>query len=215
MNTPIASAAPDSYIRMAEIDEENETKLCFDLPPNCLEVNGRGNVLDAIPKKDFWQIMSGVDDRIRNFESQVMPDVYKTVADLDEYQDSVSHVYGPFQKNRCLTMGQPKVYNIRRWFDMPCAYVSTIERGSATLDMIEKGRNLTDERAFGYLPYKYCASKIKEAEFNVSMMIEGKVTGSQGAAFMDFMENLPKTQGNTAQKGVWWLQNVEMQQRRR
>ena len=192
MNTPVASAAPDSYIRMAEIDEENETKLCFDLPPNCLEVNGRGNVLDAIPKKDFWQIMSGVDDRIRNFESQVMPDVYKTVADLDEYQDSVSHVYGPFQKNRCLTMGQPKVYNIRRWFDMPCAYVSTIERGSATLDMIEKGRNLTDERAFGYLPYKYCASKIKEAEFNVSMMIEGKVTGSQGAAFMDFMENFQK-----------------------
>ena len=50
MNTPIASAAPDSYIRMAELDEDSVTKLCFDLPPNCLEVNGRGNVLDAIPK---------------------------------------------------------------------------------------------------------------------------------------------------------------------
>lgn len=192
MNTPVASAAPDSYIRMAEIDSENETKLCFDLPPNCLEVNGRGNVLDAIPKQDFWEIMSGLDDRIRGFESQVMPDVYKTVGELDEYQDSVSHVYGPFQKDRCLTMGQPKIYNIRRWFDMPCAYVSTTERGSATLDMIEKGRNLTDERAFGYLPYKYCASKVKEAEFNVSIMIEGKTIGSLGDDFMSYLEDFKK-----------------------
>ena len=77
-------------------------------------------------------------------------------------------------------MGQPKIYNIRRWFDMPCAYVSTVERGSATLDMIEKGRNLSDERAFGWLPYKYCASKIQEAEFNVSLMVEGKVTWIYG-----------------------------------
>ena len=192
MNTPVASAAPDSYIRMAELDNENETKLCFDLPPNCLDVNGRGDVLDAIPKKDFWELMSGKDDRIRKFESQVMPDVYNTVERLGEFQESTSHVYGPFQKDRCLTMGQPKVYNIRRWFDMPCAYVSNTEKGSATLDMIEKGRNLTDERAFGYLPYKYCASNIKEAEFNISIMIEGKVTGSQGAAFMDFMENYKK-----------------------
>ena len=192
MNTPIASAAPDSYIRMAELDEDSVTKLCFDLPPNCLEVNGRGNVLDAIPKEDFWEIMSGIDDRIRGFESKVMPDIYTTVQKLDEYQEQTSHVYGPFQKDRCLTMGQPKVYNIRRWFDMPCAYISTTERGSATLDMIEKGRNLTEERAFGYLPYKYCASKIKEAEFNVSIMVEGKVTGSQGAAFMNFMENYKK-----------------------
>jgi hypothetical protein len=192
MNTPVASAAPDSYIRMAELDNENETKLCFDLPPNCLDVDGRGDVLDAIPKKDFWELMSGRDDRIRKFESQVMPDVYTTVTRLGEFQESTSHVYGPFQKDRCLTMGQPKVYNIKRWFDMPCAYVSNTEKGSATLDMIEKGRNLTDERAFGYLPYKYCASKVKEAEFNVSIMIEGKVTGSQGAAFMDFMESFKK-----------------------
>tara|TARA_R100000030_G_scaffold83015_1_gene65929 strand:+ start:62 stop:2587 length:2526 start_codon:yes stop_codon:yes gene_type:complete len=192
MSTPIASAAPDSYIRMAEIDDENETKLCFDLPPNCLEVNGRGNVLDAIPKKDFFEVISGTSDAIRGFESQVMPQVYKQVMELEEYQEQTSHVYGPFNKNRCLTMGQPKIYNIRRWFDMPCAYVSTVERGSATLDMIEKGRNLTDERAFGWLPYKYCASKIQEAEFNVSFMIEGKVTGSQGPAFMEFMEDFKK-----------------------
>ena len=192
MSTPIASAAPDSYIRMAEIDDENETKLCFDLPPNCLEVNGRSNLLDAIPKKEFFEIISGIDDDIRSFESQVMPSVYKGVMDLEEYQEQTSHVYGPFNKNRCLTMGQPKIYNIRRWFDMPCAYVSTVERGSATLDMIEKGRNLTDERAFGWLPYKYCASKIEEAEFNVSLMIEGKVTGSMGPDFMDFMETFTK-----------------------
>ena len=192
MSTPIASAAPDSYIRMAEIDDENETKLCFDLPPNCLEVNGRSQLMDAIPKKEFFEIISGIDDDIRSFESQVMPSVYKGVMDLEEYQEQTSHVYGPFNKNRCLTMGQPKIYNIRRWFDMPCAYVSTVERGSATLDMIEKGRNLTDERAFGWLPYKYCASKIQEAEFNVSLMVEGKVTGSMGSDFMDYMESFTK-----------------------
>ena len=192
MNTPVASAAPDSYIRMAEIDEENETKLCFDLPPNCLEVDGRGNVLDAIPKEDFWELVSGVSPGVREFESQVMPQVYQGAKALDEYQEQTSHVYGPFNKDRCLTMGQPKIYNIRRWFDMPCAYVSTIERGSQTLDMIEKGRNLSDERAFGWLPYKYCASKIKEAEFSVSIMVEGKVTGSMGADFMDYMDSFTK-----------------------
>tara|TARA_A100001035_G_scaffold8379_1_gene5917 strand:- start:509 stop:4381 length:3873 start_codon:yes stop_codon:yes gene_type:complete len=192
MNTPIASAAPDSYIRMAEIDEENETKLCFDLPPNCLEVDGRGNVMDAIPKEDFWEIVSGVSPGVREFESQVMPSVYQGVGKLEEYQEQTSHVYGPFNKDRCLTMGQPKIYNIRRWFDMPCAYVSTVERGSQTLDMIEKGRNLSDDRAFGYLPYKYCASKIKEAEFNVSIMVEGKVIGSMGQDFMDYMDSFTK-----------------------
>ena len=66
--------------------------------------------------------------------------------------------------------------------------------------MIEKGRNLTDDRAFGYLPYKYCASKIKEAEFNVSIMVEGKVIGSMGEDFMDYMDSFTKP-GYTAQKG--------------
>ncbi len=192
MSTPIASSAPDSYIRIAEVDTDLETKLCFDLPPSCLEINARSNVLDALPKREFWELISREDDRIKTYESDVMSAAYAVAVDLEEYQEKMSDLYGPFDKSRCLTMGQPKVYNIRRWFDMPCAYLSNVEKGSAILDEIEEGRDATDLRAFGYLPYKYCASKVKEAEFNVSMEIQGKTIGSMGQDFMDYLDQFKK-----------------------
>ena len=63
------------------------------------------NVMDAIPKKEFFEIISGIDDDIRSFESQVMPTVYKGVMDLEEYQEQTSHVYGPFNKKSLFDHG--------------------------------------------------------------------------------------------------------------
>ena len=91
--------------------------------------------------------------------------------------DNMSHLYGPFGKKECLEVAQPKLYNITRWFDMPCAYLDANEEG--------------ERKAFGWLPFKYCASQEKEATFRVSLEIEGKTIGSQGDAFMDFLEEMP------------------------
>ena len=60
---------------------------------------------------------------------------------------------------------------------MPCAYLDANEEG--------------ERKAFGWLPFKYCASQQKEATFRVSMEIEGYVGGSQGPAFMDFLHEMP------------------------
>lgn len=212
IKSPQQALAPDSYIRIAQVDEENQTKLCFDLPPNCLDVTGRGNVLDALPKEDFFSEVSKINEPIRDYEAQIMPELYSAAIQVDKYQETTSHVYGGFNKQRCITVGQPKLISIGRWFDMPCAYMSTTEAGSTILDEIQASRKLTEERAFGYLPYKYCASDTQEAEFVVGIQIEGRTIGSMGDDFMDYLDTfnkpkltpsrkLPENNGHTNAQG--------------
>ena len=106
-----------------------------------------------------------------------MPYVYTGAQSVDTFGENMSSLYGGVGGERCITVSQPRLYNITRWFDMPCAYLSSNEEG--------------EQKAFGWLPYKYCASQEKEATFRVSMEIEGYVGGSQGPAFMDFLKNMP------------------------
>ena len=47
-------------------------------------------------------------------------------------------------------------------------------------------------KAFGYLPWKYCAPHDEKAEFTVSLSFDGKTIGNQGQAFMKFLNTLPK-----------------------
>ena len=61
---------------------------------------------------------------------------------------------------------------------MPCAYLASDDEG--------------DQKAFGYLPYKYCASEEKEAMFRVSLEVEGRVTGSMGSDFMNYFSSFQK-----------------------
>ncbi len=175
--TQVYVEVPDSYIRAANdgIDDD-VTKLCFNLPEKCINIVASNNLKAAIPDNEQFEFL-GNDAGMASFEKNVMPYVYQGVAQADEYGVNNSHLYGPFGQDKCITVSQPKLYNITRWFDMPCAYLDTNDEG--------------ERKAIGWLPYKYCASQEKEATFRVSMEIEGYVGGSQGPAFMEWLNAMP------------------------
>ena len=184
-NSPsnVYAEVPDSYIRAASdgIDDD-VTKVCLSLPEACIDINAKGMISNGVPDGTQFEVMSGLDNTkdgggIIGFEQNVMPYVYTGVKSVDTFGENMSGLYGAVGGERCITVAQPKLYNITRWFDMPCAYLAANDEG--------------DQKAFGWLPYKYCASAQKEASFRVSMEIEGYVGGSQGPAFMEFLKKMP------------------------
>jgi len=176
--TQVYVEVPDSYIRAAAdgIDDD-VTLLCFNLPPECIEINARANLKATMPDNQTFQYVSAMDDGVKSFQDGNFAKAQDAIAQADAYSEQMSHLYGPFGKKECIEVAQPRLYNITRWFDMPCAYLDANEEG--------------ERKAFGWLPYKYCASQQKEATFRVSMEIEGYVSGSQGPAFMDWLQNMP------------------------
>ena len=184
-NSPshVYAEVPDSYIRAAgDGIDDDVTKLCFNLPESCIEINAKGMISNGVPDGRQFEVLSGLDNSkdgggIIGFEQNVMPYVYTGAQSVDTFGENMSSLYGGVGGERCITVSQPRLYNITRWFDMPCAYLSSNEEG--------------EQKAFGWLPYKYCASEQKEASFRVSMEIEGYVGGSQGANFMEFLREMP------------------------
>ena len=131
----------------------------------------------GMPDAKNLEYVTANDSGVTEFQDGALGYALQGVDQADTFGANLSHLYGPFGQKQCIEVAQPKLYNITRWFDMPCAYLDTNEDG--------------ERKAFGWLPYKYCASKEKEATFRVSMEIEGYVGGSQGPAFMDFLKNMP------------------------
>ena len=169
---------PDSYIRAAELVDDT-TSYCMNLPAGCIEIGpGVGQVASSLPGREQFEVVSSLNPGIAQFEKEVLPFAQQAAQQTDQYVENQSHLYGPFGKDRCIKSGQPKLYNIQRWFDIPCAY----------LDVGDDG----EQKAFGWLPYKYCASHDDLASYRVSLEVEGRVTGSQGGAFMNYMKTLPK-----------------------
>ena len=176
--TQVSVTVPDSYIRAAgDGIDDDITKLCMNLPAECIEVNGSANMKAGMPDAKNLEYVTANDSGVTEFQDGAMGYALQGVDQADTFGANMSHLYGPFGQQNCIEVAQPKLYNITRWFDMPCAYLDTNEEG--------------ERKAFGWLPYKYCASKEKEATFRVSMEIEGYVGGSQGPAFMDFLKEMP------------------------
>ena len=175
--TQVYVEVPDSYIRAAAdgIDDDT-TKLCFNLPASCIDINAKANIKAGMPDQEQFAYINQ-DDGVKSYQDNAHGYALISADQADAFGSSMSHLYGPFGQDKCITVTQPKLYNITRWFDMPCAYLDSNEEG--------------ERKAFGWLPYKYCASKEKEATFRVSMEIEGYVGGSQGPAFMDFLRERP------------------------
>ena len=175
--TQVYVEVPDSYIRAASdgIDDD-VTKLCFNLPASCIEINGKADIKAGMPDQEQFAYINQ-DDGVKSYQDNAHGYALTSAVAVDAYANNMSHLYGPFGQDKCITVAQPKLYNITRWFDMPCAYLDSNEEG--------------ERKAFGWLPYKYCASEEKEATFRVSMEIDGYVGGSQGPAFMDFLKEMP------------------------
>ena len=190
---------PDSYIRVAE-ESQDTTSHCFNIKQDCINIDANAIVSKAMPDEEVFSVVSQINPGVATFEKQVMPQVYQTAKQVDTYNEDNSHVYGAFGKSNCIRTGQPKLYNISRWFDMPCAYLDVGSEKNLTnnLPNIEKvkregSRTAADtEKAYGYMPYKYCASEQESASFKVSLEIKGKTTGAQGEAFMNFFKKQTK-----------------------
>ncbi len=188
---------PDSYIRIAEESKTDTTKHCFNLPTKCINIDARGNIAAALPGDDEFSLVTQVNEGVAEFSKTVMPYAYSAVTQVDQFNSNISHVYGAFGKENCITTGQPKLYNISRWFDMPCPYLDASTRNENLPNVTKKARKGeklldNDDKAFGWLPYKYCASDQSEAAFTVSLEIKGKTTGSQGDDFMRFLRGMQK-----------------------
>ncbi len=175
----------DTYLRVPDREEGDETKYCFDIPQKCISIPVYGQ-LSSVPANweslfTYTQANPGVAEWY-NTNSGIVSDGFRKG---DALLDNLSSVYGAFGGSNCIVSGQPKLYNIRRWFDMPCAYLAS---GGG------------EQKAFGYLVYKYTASEQQEASFRVSMEVEGKVIGSMGDDFMDYLDTFPKPRITPARK---------------
>ena len=190
---------PDSYIRIAE-DSLDTTSHCFNIKQDCINIDASAMVSTAMPDEEAFSVVSQVSPGIAKFEKESMSQVYQTTKEVDVYNQDNSHVYGAFGKSNCIKTGQPKLYNITRWFDMPCAYLDAGSEKNLTqtlpnIEKVKRGGSRTaadTEKAYGYMPYKYCASNAESASFKVSLEVKGKTIGAQGEAFMNFFKKQTK-----------------------
>ena len=174
------TAVVDTYLRVPDREDGHETKYCFDIPAKCISIPVSGT-LSSVPAN--WESLftyttadPGVAEWYKD-SSGLISDAFRKG---DAYIDNMSSAYGAFGGSNCITSAQPKLYNIRRWFDMPCAFLAA------------GGDEAGEQKAYGYLVYKYNASEEQEASFRVSLEIEGKTIGSMGSDFMDFLNGMQK-----------------------
>jgi len=178
LNAGGAVQVPDSYIRMAEIDTA-KTRYCTNLPATCINIDGdTGGVLTSLPNAENFKYLMA-NSGFAKFYKEGMSQVYDIVKKNDEHSRTVGKgLYGAQGGNPCLDVSQPKLYNVQRWFDVPCAYLAVGSDGK--------------QKAFGYMPFKYCASNEIDASFTVSLHFEGSTIGPQGAQFMNFLNTFKK-----------------------
>ena len=169
---------PVGYLRMNDVDKEEETALCNNLPAGCINIEFPRTIEDALFKVEDVQGMVRGSDEFSEFMDNQYPTLLASSRDADGKADSLGGLYGFNGGNPCVKIGQPKFYSAQRFYDIPCPYIKTNENG--------------DNRAFGYMVHKYCASKSDNASFRVSMVCEGHTTGSQGQEFMTFLKGLPE-----------------------
>lgn len=164
---------PTGYIKIGEVDDIETTELCQGIPKSCVKIK-----MPSLVGKSLFKIKE-VKNIIKN--SQQFKDVMSTDYDkiqqeaqvADSITDSLSDLYGWNSGNECITIPQPKFYNVTRFRDLPCPYIDE-----------------SSGRAFGFIVYKYCGSKSDNGHFKVNLSIRGKTMGEEGDKFMDFLHNL-------------------------
>lgn len=175
----INASFPTGYIRTPDLSDTDFTDHCFDVPGGCMQTGSAGTLASNV--RGMQPIMDAagkISPALAILDREAYSIFTETAEKSDKYLDDLNSVYGAYGNKRCIRTPQPKLYNVSRWFDMPCAY----------LDIGSDNKR----KAYGFMPYKYCASKQREADFRVGLEIEGKVIGSMGPQFMDFLDAFKK-----------------------
>ena len=179
---PRSEGTVTSYINMPDVNPEEMSKDCESTPKNCIN-------LEVAPG---WSDINNIYDTDTTFASvrRYAPDFNERNAEISqmwqisrETSDEVNADTGGIDSlypQGCEEWEQPNIFHVRRFFDIPCPYVTLDSDG--------------EKSVFGFMPYKYCASQQETARVRVSMEIEGDVSGagaSVSTAFNNFLKTLP------------------------
>lgn len=172
------------YITMTDIKADDKQRMCGDIIPNvCFQPNSGLGFADWAQYWDREQLFKNLTLGNPNWNenNNVLDNFWNSSAPnartFDRYMSSgMAGIYN----GGCIELQQANLYSVRRFFDIPCPYVSYDADGQETV--------------YGYLPFKYCASKKEKIQLRVSMSIEGDVSGagaSVNTAFMNYLKSLP------------------------
>ena len=168
---------PTGYLRIKDYDDES-TDLCSNFPATCIGIDFPNIFEDALFTAEDLTGPIKASPRFREMMNNQYPDMLSAVRLTDDRSDGFSDLWGWNNRKNCIKLPQPKLYTATRFFDIPCPYIELNEEKK--------------QRAYGYMVYKYCASKAEKASFRVSMALEGHTTGPQGQDFMNFLRNMPE-----------------------
>lgn len=166
---------PTGYIRFSGTDEVESTKLCSNLPAACVGVTIPSVVSKALFGPETVSGLVSASGAFKSVMENQYPDMVRGVEQTDQAADNLSSLFGWNGNNECITLPQPKFYNVTRLADLPCPFTDA-----------------KDGRDYGWVIYKYCGSESDNAHFNVSLSVEGETKGAQGADFMEFLQKLPR-----------------------
>lgn len=173
---------PVGYIRYKDLSESEDTTLCSYLPAGCADLRFPGNIEKMFTIDDIRGVISA-SPAINEWANNQYPQMMSVLRTAQAEANSLEGLWGWNKLGRnnqssCISIPQPKLYSVTRFYDLPCPYMGVNEKG--------------ETRAYGFMIYKYCGSKKGDASFRVSLGIKGQVTGSQGPAFMNWVNSLPE-----------------------
>ena len=168
-----------TYLGYAEFEEGAQIKQCIPVPAKCFDFDIEGLLINAMPEPETFDLASQYADGLSDWNSQVYSAALNGIREVDNRISYTTSAYGWNDGRSCINMPQPKIYNARRFIDMPCPY-------------FDLDPDTGEKKAYGYMTYKYCASERREAGFSVSLTCEGRARGSEGKEFMRFLSELPK-----------------------
>ena len=177
-NDPVVS----SYLDMPDLNDEEVSKDCTSTPQNCLKLDMPGEWSDINNYYTPDTLFSNLRQYAPNFNernaelTQFWQESNETSREVDADTGGINSLY----PEGCEEWGQPKLYEVRRFFDIPCPFVTLDEDGEKSVR--------------GYMPFKYCPSQEETARIRVSLEIEGDVSGagaSVNTAFLNWLQTLP------------------------
>jgi len=175
------------YIKMGDVNIEQPEKFCNSIiPGSCFSPNSGGDWADFGSRFDQSTIFNNLRSMDPNFNANnpMLDSLWsqsKPTSNLIKERMS-SGMPGIFPGG-CIEVATANLYSTRRFFDIPCPYVSYNADG--------------DEIVYGYMPFKYCASKQDTAKISVSIQVEGDVSGAGAAVntrFMNWLKSLNRPQ---------------------
>ena len=171
------------YLTMTDTEPDEKTRFCGEvIPNNCFQPNSGVGWTDWAKNWDeeavFGQLRTLAPDW--NTNNEWISNTWKQSAPVSStVEKKMSSGMAGIYPSGCVEVGQPKMYQVRRFFDIPCPYTSLDENG--------------DEKVFGYMPFKYCGSKREMARIRISIQFEGDVSGAGEAtntAFLNFLKSM-------------------------